>query len=146
VRASRRARWRRTCACSDQRGQEVSLWQFHGNVVLLDISTMWCAPCQDLALGTEETYHQFADRGFVYLTVLQEDVESQPPEVDDLSAWAAEFGITSPVLADGEKFTGEAVQQGLYPAVLLIGRDLRVIERVLPADDPSVRAAISDAL
>lgn len=130
----------------DQHGAEVSLWQFHGRIVVLDISTMWCAPCQELATGTEETTHQFEGEAFVYLTVLQEDVESEPPDLEDLTLWAEEFGITSPILADGAKTTGPAVQQGQFPAVLLIGRDLTVIERVNPADDPSVRAAVADAL
>jgi len=130
----------------DQHAAEVSLWQFHGRIVALDISTMWCAPCQELASGTEETTHQFAGEDFVYLTVLQEDVESEAPDLEDLTLWAEEFGITSPILADGEKHTGPAIQQGQFPAVLLIGRDLRVIERVNPADDPSVRAAVADAL
>lgn len=130
----------------DQHGDEVSLWQFHGRVVLFDISTMWCAPCQELALGAEETAHEFADEAFTYLTVLQENVESHPPTGDDLNRWADLFGITSPVLADTEKLTAPAVQQGQYPAVLLIGPDLRVIRRVNPPDDPTIRAAIRAVL
>src|SRR5687768_2227270 len=40
----------------DQHGDEVSLWQFYGNVILLDVSTIWCGPCQQLALETEHTW------------------------------------------------------------------------------------------
>src|SRR5688500_8285864 len=51
----------------DQHGDEVSLWQFYGSVVLLDVSTIWCGPCQDLAWDTEATWTDFRDEGFVYL-------------------------------------------------------------------------------
>ena len=33
----------------DQNGDKTSLWQFYGDVILLDISTMWCGPCQQIA-------------------------------------------------------------------------------------------------
>ncbi|MEZ4319774.1 MAG: TlpA disulfide reductase family protein [Myxococcota bacterium] len=131
---------------ADQFGNEVSLWQFHGRVVLVDISTMWCAPCQELANSTESTQQRFGADEFVYTTVLQENVESQPPTTDDLNVWADFFGITAPVLADGEKITGSAVQNGQYPALLLIGPDLVVHERINPVDEATVDAAIEELL
>jgi thiol-disulfide isomerase/thioredoxin len=131
----------------DQFGDDVSLWQFYGNVVVLDISTMWCAPCQELAQHTEETVQDYAGEEFVYVTVLQEDPEGDPPGVDDLVEWAELFGITAPVLDDGTKqATGTAVFQGQYPAVLVIDRQLRVAERVNPIEDAEVRKAIEAAL
>ncbi len=132
---------------TDQLGDEVSLWQFYGSVVLLDISTMWCAPCQDLAVHTEETAQDYADQDFVYLTVLQQNVESEVPDIDDLTTWADTFGITAPVLSDGDGVgTGAAVRQGQYPAVLVLDREVRVTERVNPIDDAQVRLAIEAAL
>lgn len=130
----------------DQFGDEVSLWQFSGRVVLFDISTMWCAPCQELAEGTEATIDYYADDPFAYLTVLQENVESQPPDQEDLNLWADNFEITGAVLADGERQTAAAVQQGQFPAVLVIGPDLVVRERVNPATDEEVHNAVDRAL
>ncbi len=131
----------------DQHGDEVALWQFYGNVIMLDISTIWCRPCQDLAAHTEETALDYADQGFVYVTVLQEDLEGEPPDLEDLETWADLFGITSPILADGDKAgTGGAIEQGVYPAVLIIDRELRVAQRVSPPDDANVRAAIEAEL
>lgn len=131
----------------DQFGDTVSLWQFHGQVVLLDVSTMWCAPCQQLAEHTEETWQHYRDRGFLYVTVLQEDVQGGPPGLEGVQTWADTFGITAPVLEDGEKVGTEgAVRQGILPAVLIIGRDLRVQARVNPVTDEAVRKAIEAAL
>lgn len=137
----------------DQHGDDVSLWQFYGLVVLLDISTMWCAPCQELAQGTAHTFDDYRDDGFMYLTVLQEDVESHPPDRDDLVLWANTFAIESPVLADGRDpatgtlpRTAAAVQRGQFPALLLINRDLTISRRVNPSTDEAARVLIEAAL
>jgi hypothetical protein len=108
---------------------------------------MWCAPCQELAQHTEETAADYADDDFIYVTVLQEDADGAAPDLDDLNAWADLFGITAPVLGDGSKDgTGPAVIQGQYPAVMVIDRELTVVERVNPPEDADVRAAIEAAL
>lgn len=132
---------------TDQFGDSVSMWQFYGNVILVDISTMWCAPCQELAKHTESTWQDYKDDGFVYLTILQEDVEGGTVDAEDIQKWVDSFGITAPVLDDSSKAaTGSAVQQGIFPAVLVVGRDMKVVERVNPVEEQRVRKAIERAL
>ncbi len=128
----------------DQFGADVSLWQFYGNVVLLDISTIWCGPCQALAEHTEETWRDYADEGFVYLTLIQEDANSAPPDAQDLMLWVDEFELTAPVLADGDKTGIPDVSD--YPKLLVIGRDMKIRQEIDPPDDAHVRAAVEDAL
>ncbi len=128
----------------DQHGDTVSLWQFYGNIVLVDVSTMWCAPCRDLAAEVEQTQTDYTARGFVYETVLSQDVEGSPPDVEDLNLWADAYGIsTSPVASDA---TGEIAAvltpNDVYPVLVLVGRDLTVAEWVVPATDEAVRASI----
>jgi len=132
---------------TDQFGDEVSLWQFYGDVILLDVSTVWCAPCQELAKDTAETYHDYKDEGFTYITVLQEDVEGGMLDLEEVNEWVDQFGIDSPVLDDDEKEgTGAAISQGQFPAVLLINRKLKVVERINPPEDEVVREAIESIL
>ena len=127
----------------DQHGDTVSMWQFYGQVVLLDVSTMWCSPCQELGKTTQETWEYYADNGFIYLTVLQENVEGGEPTLEEVNMWVESFDIEQPVLADGDKKgTGDAIRQGQYPAILVIDRDLRIVERVTEPTD----AAVHDAL
>ena len=131
----------------DQLGDEVSLWQFYGDVILLDISTVWCAPCQELAKETAATYADYKDEGFTYITVLQEDVEGGKLDLDEVNQWVDAFGIVSPVLDDDSKAgTGAAISQGQYPAVILINRKLKVVERINPPEDDVVRSAIESIL
>jgi len=130
----------------DQFGEEVALWQFYGSVVLIDIATLWCAPCQALAEDAEETWEDYRDQGFVYLTVMQENLEGDPPEPEDIELWVENYALTSPVLADGDKVAWDAIKNNAYPAVLLIGRDLVVAERIDPPTAETVREAIEGAL
>jgi len=132
----------------DQFGAEVSLWQFFGNVIVLDVSTIWCLPCQALAEGTQETQDTYEDQGFTYVTVLQEDNYFEPPDTDDLNIWVNAYGLSTPVLADGDK-TGASVidpTKPSWPVVLVIDREMRVHEKVDPPEDAGVRAAIEEVL
>ncbi len=132
---------------TDQKGQEVSMWQFHGEVVALDISTMWCSPCRELAEGAEETWEEFEADGFVYLTVLPENVERETPSLEDLNAWGDTFGISQPIISDPERlYSGDAVPGEAFPQVYIIGRDLVVRERLSVPTDGNLRASLNRVL
>lgn len=131
----------------DQNGQQVSLWQFYGEVILLDISAEWCAPCQELAEGVDETWKEFEADGFVYLTLLTEDQFSEPPNQEVLQKWASDFGITAPVLSDTENYKQQLVPDGAYPRLILINRNMEIIiDKVNPATDEVIHQAVQDAL
>ncbi len=131
----------------DQTMAPVQLWQFHGQVIALDVSTIWCAPCQVLAAGTEETYAHYKDDGFVYVTLLAENLAGEDPSQADLRAWVDMFGITAPVLADPARgYSGPLVPDNAFPVLYVIDRDLRVHRRVVPADDAALREAIEEVL
>lgn len=137
----------------DQFGDLVSVWQFSGDVILLDVSTIWCAPCQQLGAGTEEVWQEYRDYGFTYVTVLQADLEGNEVDPEDLDLWVngfyesgvSEAPISAPVLADSAKTVG-VVQNNQYPALIVIDRDLNVLERVSETTEEAVRAAVERAL
>lgn len=141
---------------TDQFGDETSLWQFAGSWILVDISTMWCAPCQDLARGTEDVAQTYKDRGLVYVTLLHENLLNEAPTLEDLGLWARfpEGGegaydlITQPIVADPKGRSGslEAVRANQYPVVLLVGPDLRVVERIEPPQESRVIEVIEATL
>lgn len=130
----------------DQNGDLVSLWQFYGSVWVLDVSTIWCQPCQDLARGLQETADEFESEGFVYLTVLAQDLDSEVPDQSELQGWAEDFEIRSPIVADTVGFTSGVVRNGAYPAVLVIDRDLTVADRLDLPDDALLRKSIEEIL
>jgi thiol-disulfide isomerase/thioredoxin len=131
----------------DQNGDEVALWQFYGQVIALDVSTIWCAPCRELAAHVDETWLDYVDQDFMYLTLLGEDTQGDIPDVDELVTWASDYGITAPVLSDPDQHVYDIVPDGTYPRVVIINRELVVVEdQVNPVDDATIRSAIEAAL
>ncbi len=132
----------------DHTGADVELASFAGRLMLLDISTMWCGPCQTLAAEIPATVADYDADSFAYVTVLQEDEHGDPPDQEDLVRWVDVFSLTTPVLGDATepRATGEAVIEGTFPALLLVDPDGVVFERIEVAEDAAVRAAIDDAL
>jgi peroxiredoxin len=120
----------------DQNGDTTSLWQFYGTVIVWDLSTIWCRPCQQLASESEDLYDAWRDQGMIYLTILVEDVDGNPPEQDDLQLWASNFGMTTPIVSDADRsYSTPAIPDGSYPVLLVIGRDMRVCQKVTYGED-----------
>jgi hypothetical protein len=131
-----------------QTGETVALWQFYGSVIVLDISTMWCRPCQQIAAEVKSTFNSYKDEGFMYVTLLPEDIQGDIPDKADLNQWTDSFGIgdTVPVLQDDQGYSYAVEPNEKWPAVLLIDREMRVIAERLSPDDEVIRAAIEEAL
>ena len=130
----------------DQNGDEFSLWQFYGQVVILDISTMWCAPCQDLAEEVDETWKHYQDNDLMYLTVLPQNLDGEPPTVPQLNFWTDSFGITAPVVSDDKDWYLGAVPNNTFPQIMVIGRDMRIFARDIAASDPEIRGVVDEYL
>ncbi len=130
----------------DQHGDEVSSWQFYGRVTVLDISTMWCAPCQELAKGVQHTQDEFGEE-IVYATILPENIENEPPSQEDLEFWADSFGIeTAPVIADHDRWYEPAIPTGSFPQILVTYDDMTVCKRDVAPNDAAVIEAIEACL
>ncbi len=130
----------------DQNGEKVAVYQFYSRVFVVDVSTIWCEPCQELAEGLQTIADEFGPEEFSYLTVLPQNLEAEVPTTDELAGWGEDFGIAEPILSDGIGYTAKIVTDNAFPKVLLIARDLTVIGRVNPATDEAIRAAVAGSL
>lgn len=132
----------------DQFGEEVSLWQFYGQWVVLDFSTLWCAPCQELAELSGETHELYADKGLEYLSVISQNLDYEPPTMEEIQLWASTFEMETPVLADALNWTGNFVKGASgFPRLVIVGPDMRVVEsEVRPNTDIGLRETLDDLL
>jgi hypothetical protein len=126
----------------DQLGDPVSLWQFYGEVIALDVVETSYADCLDLGPLTEEIWQDYRDDGFVYVTLLVDRREGVDQR--DLERWADSYGITAPVVRDPFGQDLLAVTASACD-VLVIGRDLVVRDHAHHVED-RVREAIEAAL
>jgi peroxiredoxin len=99
----------------NQGGEPVSLSQFRGSVILLDFSADWCGPCRAEAARLEALFNEYRDRGLVILTLM---IDGSP------SAWAAQYGLTFPVLNDNAQAQWRIYGEGAVPLNMVLDRNL----------------------
>jgi thiol-disulfide isomerase/thioredoxin len=132
----------------DQYGDQVELWDFggHDRPVVLDMGTIWCAPCKGLAayLSTgdvahvadypwwdpayEGLYDMVQNEEIYWVTVLFSESESHGPSTqEDCEAWHAEFPNDKiPVLADSDLKLHDWLGITAYPVLNLIDSGLNL--------------------
>lgn len=75
-------------------GTSVSLSDFEGDVVLVNLWATWCPPCTAEIPDLEDAYRKYKDEGFVILGVnVQEKAE-------DVAPFVAGMDMTYPILLD----------------------------------------------
>jgi len=79
---------------NDLSGNQVTLSNFRGQVVLINFWATWCGPCLIEMPAIERRYAALKDQGFVVLAI---DLDEPITEV---SAFVHELGLTFPVLLD----------------------------------------------
>lgn len=128
---------------TDQHGDDVSLWQFYGSCSVIDIGTMWCGPCRELAAHFQETAERYPEVQFIQL--LPEDDQGNPASVDKLEEWAEFYEIEEPVINDDAGWHQCSVPEDSFPAVLIVGPDMRVLDPgVTPANEATIASRIEE--
>jgi thiol-disulfide isomerase/thioredoxin len=135
----------------DQNGDTVSMWQFTGCVTIVDLSTGWCAPCQQLAQHVDELYAEYEAQGLMYVTFLSQGVTNPVADLDDVQAWSKTWGVVetpvlldAPAVEDGPTHSGEITQS--FPRIVSIDRDMKVANDEVGATEELIEAEIQRLL
>jgi peroxiredoxin len=98
-------------------GQDVSLEDYRGSVVLVNFWATWCPPCVEEVPALEATYRARQADGFVVLGVnFQESPEEIKPFVEALD-------VTYPILLDTNGQVMKTFRAAGLPVSLLIDRE-----------------------
>ena len=119
-------------SASDLVGQEVSLEDHLGEVVLLNVWATWCGPCRIEMPPIQASYDRFKDRGF---TVLAVSIDAGPGYRAKVTRFVEEFELTFPVLLDPESRISRTLQTIGVPETFVLDRQGRIVKRLIGATD-----------
>ncbi len=107
-----------------QSGTEISLADFAGEVVLLNIWATWCAPCEQEMPSMERLHQELGPKG-LRIVAVSVDQES----THKVQRWAEERGLTFTILHDRSGQIEQAFQTTGVPESFVIDRHGRLLKR-----------------
>jgi peroxiredoxin len=126
-------------------GRDVSLTQYHGQVVMINFWASWCGPCRQEMPLLESIYKKYNKLGFTLLGV---NVEPDSQAADD---WLKATPVSFPILYDKESKVSKLYDVAGMPSTVIIDRSgkLRVLHRgYKPGDEneylDSIRSLIRE--
>ena len=88
----------------DLDGNDLSLEQYRGNVILLDFWAVWCAPCIAEMPNVKQVYDKYKDQNFQIIGI------SLDQSRDTLAGYLEKEGITWPQVFDGNGWKNQVAQ------------------------------------
>ena len=126
-------------------GQDVSLAQYKGNVVMINFWASWCGPCRQEMPLLESIYKKYNKMGFTLLGV---NVE---PDSQAANEWLKATPVSFPILYDKDSKVSKLYDVAGMPCTVIIDRGgkLRVLHRgYKPGDEneylDSIRSLIRE--
>ena len=110
----------------DANGNDFTLSSFRGRVILLNFSTVWCAPCRREAPELVQLYSTYKGQGFEVVQCIYEKGDYSPANRDDINSWIQEFGISYTVVNDPDESSVNAYGFDSIPFNVVIDRDFVV--------------------
>ncbi len=119
----------------------LTLSDLRGQAVVLDFWASWCGPCQAEAPIINKVAQRYKDRGLVVVGVNTSDNEQKA------RAWAAQRGLSFPIVYDGNDATARAYGVENLPTLVVVSRTGNVIAvRTGMTDDAELEALVKQAL
>ena len=106
-------------------GQNVSLTQYKGQVVMLNFWASWCGPCRQEMPLLESIYRKYNKMGFTMIGV---NVE---PDSNAANDWLKATPVSFPILYDRDSKVSKLYDVAGMPSTVIIDRSgkLRVLHR-----------------
>ncbi len=131
----------------DERGSVVTLADYEGKVLLLNVWATWCGPCKEEMPSMQRLYDQFSRDDFEIAAV---SVDAQAGALDllgnpggDPVAFAQDLGLTFPVLLDPAGAIQRSYRTTGVPESFLIGPRGMIWKKVAGATAWDSEAAVT---
>lgn len=134
----------------NQHDELVELYDHYGKVIVIDLSTMWCSVCVQIATKGDEFAADYGSDDFVWLTLLVENTSGTEPTVSDLQVWATTYGISGDILAANRSVVDLSAVTGYpvtgWPTLAIISQDMVVYNGVNGWNETTVRGWVEQLL
>ncbi len=102
-------------------GNDVSLSDFRGKIVILNFWATWCPPCREEIPDFIEVYDEYKDKDIQFLGVSNEDLST-------LRDFVSNYGVNYTILVDD---TGIMDSWGItaIPTTFVLDRDGRIVDK-----------------
>jgi cytochrome c biogenesis protein CcmG, thiol:disulfide interchange protein DsbE len=110
-------------------GQPVSLLDFRGKIVVLNIWASWCVPCVDELPSLKTFANRYADRDVVVLGI------SRDTDPDAYKEFLNRFQIQFVSLRDASNSVGELYGTYQLPETYIISRDGHLLNKIIGPTD-----------
>jgi peroxiredoxin len=127
-------------SATNLRGEPVSLTDYRGKVVLLNVWATWCAPCRQEMPSMERLYDAVkalpGGEDFEILAISIDATKENPNPIyggvtsADLEGFASELGLTFPIVHDPDGTVEDVYQTTGVPESFLVGRDGLIYKKV----------------
>lgn len=101
----------------DLSGKQVSLSDYRGSVVLVNLWATWCPPCREEMPTLQTFYEKYKDDGFVLIAIDQEETS------DVVQPFVDEFGLSFPVWLDLDYLAQKEFHTSNLPSSYVVDRD-----------------------
>jgi len=98
-------------------GENVSLSDFKGKPVLINLWATWCGPCRIEMPAVQSRFERYQDDGFVVLAVNFDEKRG------DVQAFRDEFGLTFQMLLDPGAEVQKLYRTRSYPSSFFVDRN-----------------------
>ncbi|HMK66103.1 MAG TPA: TlpA disulfide reductase family protein [Thermodesulfobacteriota bacterium] len=111
-------------------GKSVSLSDYKGKVVFLNIWASWCPPCREEMPSMEALYNKLKGMPFEMIAV---SIDQSGEET--VGSFAAQFGLTFPVLLDPESKTYRLYGLTGVPETFIVDKNGVIIQKIIGPQD-----------
>ncbi len=101
----------------DMAGNDVSLRDYAGSVVMVNLWATWCPPCKEEMPALQSYYQNHRSNGFVLIGANQEET------LEVVQSFVADFGLTFPIWLDENYLAQRVFNTMSLPSSFVIDRD-----------------------
>lgn len=128
-------------------GKTVSLSDYRGKVVLLNLWATWCPPCREEMPSMQTMYDELKGRGFTILAVAAPNPPRETRE--KIENFVADGQYSFPILIDSEYEVNGIYGTGSIPTSWVVDTDGNLVARLVGATDwtsDSITSAFEELL